>query len=72
MCVVGPLEGDLVADTPILRRGFAGECALRGSGGHFALLLVCRFFAVAQNDRRYCCRGTVTRTRDPLLPKQMR
>ena len=42
----------MVAETPIMRRGFAGECALKAAGSGGYLLLVCRFFAVAQNDRR--------------------
>ena len=47
----GACRGDLVAETPVLRRGFAGGYGFQGAVGHFGLLLVCRFFAAAQNDR---------------------
>ena len=35
----------MVAETPVLRRGFAGGCGPQVAVGHFCLLLVCRFFA---------------------------
>ena len=58
----GACRGDWVAETPVLRRGFAGGYGFQGAVGHFGLLLVCRFFAsfrmtakvVAQNDNGDC------------------
>ena len=61
ICVAEACRGDWVAETPVLRRGFAGGCGPQGAEGHFGLLLVCRFFAslrmtikvTAQNDTMY-------------------
>ena len=61
ICVAGVCRGDLVAETPVLKWGFAGGCGPQGAVGHFGLLLVCRFFAslrmtakvTAQNDTMY-------------------
>ena len=57
MCPAGGCRGDLVAETPVLRRGFAGGCGFQRAVEWFGLLLVCRFFASlrmtiaeAQND----------------------
>ena len=57
MCPAGGCRDDLVAETPVLRRGFAGGCGFQRAVEWFGLLLVCRFFASlrmtiaeAQND----------------------
>ena len=50
ICPAGVCRGDLVAETPVLRRGSAGGYGFQGAVGHFGLLLVCRVFAAAQND----------------------
>ena len=45
ICPVGDCRADWVAETPVLKRGFAGGYGFQGAVGHFGLLLVCRFFA---------------------------
>ena len=45
MCPAGGCRGDLVAETPVLKRGFAGGCGFQWAVEWFGLLLVCRFFA---------------------------
>ena len=44
-------SGDSVAEAPCKQAGSAGEYALKGARGQVGMLLVCRFFAGAQNDR---------------------
>ena len=60
ICVAEAYRGDWVAETPVLKWGFAGGCGPQGAVGHFGLLLVCRFFAslritakvATQNDNK--------------------
>ena len=55
----GACGGDWVAETPVLRRGFAGGCGPQGAEGHFGLLLVCRFFASLRMTERTKLRMTL-------------
>ena len=45
MSPAGGCRGDLFAETPVLRRGFASRCGFQRAVEWFGLLLVCRFFA---------------------------
>ena len=53
MWLVIVCSGDSVAEPPCKQAGSAGEYAMQGVRGLVGMLLVCRFFANAQNDRKF-------------------
>ena len=45
-------RGDSFAEAPCKKVGSAGECAMQGARELVGMLLVCRFFVGAQNDKQ--------------------
>ena len=52
MWLVIVCSGDSVAEAPCKQAGSAGEYAMQGVRWLVRMLLVCRFSASAQNDKR--------------------